>query len=93
MIVWVVLLCSTVIVVVAVSRLYTSVRSSGTDDPSGMVGQEGIAQETFTQEGRVLARGELWRATSDGGIVQKGDTVRVQGVRAGLILVVRRVQK
>jgi membrane-bound ClpP family serine protease len=47
----------------------------------------------FTQEGLVFARGELWKATSDGGIIQKDDTVQVRQVRAGLVLVVSRVQK
>jgi membrane protein implicated in regulation of membrane protease activity len=92
-IVWAIYLGLAAAFLLAVGWLYSSAKASETDDPSGMIGQEGTAQETFTQEGRVLVRGELWKATSDGGIVQKGDTVRVQEVRAGLVLVVHRIQK
>ena len=59
------------------------------DDPSGMVGQVGVAQGTFAADGLILARGELWRATSSDGIVQQGDKVVVQGVGSGLVLIVK----
>jgi membrane-bound ClpP family serine protease len=59
------------------------------DDPSGMVGEVGVAQGTFAADGLILARGELWRATSSAGIVQQGDEVVVQGVGSGLVLIVK----
>lgn len=86
-------LAATIGVVLGARWIYRSAFSLGEDDPSGMLGQHGQAQGTFTQDGMVLVRGELWRATSDGGIIQKGDTVQVQEVRAGLVLVVHRVER
>lgn len=63
------------------------------DDASGMIGRRGVAQETFTQEGVVLVQGELWRATSNGGIINKGASVEVLGLQPGLLLVVRLTQE
>ena len=80
-------------VVLLVGLLYRSANSAASDDPSGMLNQTGVAQVTFTQVGVVVVRGELWRATSDGGIIQKGDSVVVREVRPGLVLVVSKVQK
>ncbi|MFN4896010.1 MAG: NfeD family protein [Pseudomonadota bacterium] len=77
-----------VILVISVYRWATAVSQ---DDPSGMIGQQGVAQETFAREGLVLVRGELWRATSDGGIIEKGDTVLVHEIRSGLMLVVQKL--
>ncbi len=62
------------------------------DDPTGMVGLEAVAEETFSHEGRVFVRGELWRATTERGIVQKGQRVVVTEVRPGLLLVVGSVK-
>ncbi len=91
--VWPLYLICLVALVIAGFWIYRSGMVNSGDDPSGMVGQQGVAQETFAQEGVVMVRGELWRATSDGGIVQKGDTVQVREIRAGLILVVHRVER
>jgi len=90
---WLVYLFIAAGVVLLVGLLYRPAGSAASDDPSGMLNQTGVAQGTFTQEGVVVVRGELWRATSDGGIIQKGDKVVVREVRPGLILVVSRVQK
>ncbi len=90
---WIILLALLCGAVAVVALVWKALSASGVDDPTGMVGQEGIAQETFTQAGIVFARGELWKATSDGGIIQKGDTVRVQAVRSGLVLLVSGVKK
>ena len=60
------------------------------DDPSGMIGEVGEAQCAFAEDGLVLARGELWRATSSVGIVQQGEKVVVQGVSSGLVLIVKK---
>jgi len=90
---WLVYLLIAAGVVLLVGLLYRSANSAASDDPSGMLNQTGVAQGTFTQVGVVVVRGELWRATSDGGIIQKGDSVVVREVRPGLVLVVSRVQK
>ena len=91
--VWVLGLVTLLVVVAIVALVWKAITPGDVDDPTGMVGQQGIAQDTFTQEGLVFARGELWKATSDGGIIQKDDTVQVRQVRAGLVLVVSRLQE
>ena len=65
--------------------------SATLDDPSGMLGLEGVAQDNFTSSGLVLVRGELWRATSSHGIVPRGARVRVVEVGPGLSVVVEHV--
>ncbi len=76
--------------IVLVALLRRSKRQSG--DQLGMVGLEGVAEETFSREGKVFVRGELWRATARKGIVQKGSRVRVESVEPGLLLVVESVK-
>jgi membrane-bound ClpP family serine protease len=49
-----------------------------------LIGLEGIAQEAFVREGFVLIRGELWRARSEKGVIQKGDRVIVTRIGDGL---------
>jgi membrane-bound ClpP family serine protease len=74
------------ICLVLVALLRRSKRPVG--DHLDMVGLEGVAEETFSREGKVFVRGELWRATARKGIIQKGSQVRVQSVEPGLLLVV-----
>jgi membrane-bound ClpP family serine protease len=57
-----------------------------------MVGLVGVAEETFSREGKVFVRGEIWRATTPRGIIQKGAQVRVQSIEPGLLLVVESVK-
>lgn len=90
---WLVYLLIAAGAVLLVGLFYRSTGAAPSDDPSGMLNQTGTAQGTFTQEGVVVVRGELWRATSNGGIIEKGDSVLVREVRPGLILVVSKVQK
>jgi membrane-bound ClpP family serine protease len=61
-------------------------RHAGFEDLTGVVGLFGKAEETFTTEGTVMVRGEIWKATSKKGIVRKGDRVRVVRVVTGLLL-------
>jgi membrane-bound ClpP family serine protease len=61
-------------------------------DQQDMLGLEGVAEETFSREGKVFVRGELWRATAKKGIIQKGSRVRVESVEPGLLLVVESVK-
>ncbi len=81
-----------VLLAVALVALWLGRSLSTKDDPTGMIGLEAIAEETFAQEGMVFVRGELWRATTERGIVQKGQRVVVTGVRPGLMLVVESVK-
>ncbi|MEN9847149.1 MAG: NfeD-like C-terminal, partner-binding [Pseudomonadota bacterium] len=52
----------------------------------GMVGVRGTADQTFTSEGTVSVNGEIWKATSRKGIINKGDRIRVIAIKAGLLL-------
>ncbi len=83
------LLAVLVCVALAVARVS---RGSATIDPAGVVGLEGTAENTFSREGVVFVRGELWRATTMRGIVQKGERVKILEVRPGLLVVVERVE-
>lgn len=60
-------------------------------DGAAMIGLEGEARETFTSSGMVHVRGELWRATTPRGIIERGSAVRVVAMRPGLVLVVEKV--
>ena len=61
---------------------------TGVLNPIGLLGR---AEETFTRQGTILVQGEIWKATTLKGIVQKGDCVKVLGLREGLVLEVERV--
>jgi len=53
-----------------------------------MVGVRGIAEERLDSSGYARVRGELWQVEVRGGTpVEKGEAVRVQGIR-GLTLIV-----
>jgi membrane protein implicated in regulation of membrane protease activity len=56
----------------------------------GMVGEKGIAEERLDPSGYIRIHGELWKAELIGGgpPVEKGESVRVQGIR-GLVLLVQ----
>jgi membrane protein implicated in regulation of membrane protease activity len=54
----------------------------------GLVGATGEAQETFSSEGKVLVRGELWKASAPHGIIQRGTKVRITGYKGALTLIV-----
>jgi membrane-bound ClpP family serine protease len=52
----------------------------------GMVGVRGTADQTFTSEGTVSVNGEIWKATSRKGIINKGERIRVVALKPGLVL-------
>jgi membrane-bound ClpP family serine protease len=58
-----------------------------------MVGLKGVAQETFVVQGTILVRGEIWKATSRQGIIQRGESVRVTAMSQGLLLEVEKVDR
>ena len=68
--------------------LWFLLKAGPSEDPLKMVGLEGIAQETFSKEGMVFVRGELWRATAHHGLIVRGARVIVLGVEPGLLLIV-----
>ena len=60
-------------------------------DPASLVGQEGVALETFSSSGSIMVQGEEWKATSSRGIIEKGHVVRVIKHESGLVLLVETI--
>jgi membrane-bound serine protease (ClpP class) len=60
-------------------------------DIVGLVGLTGEALDSFSEVGSVSVRGEIWRATTKRGIIQRGERIRVVAVEAELTLLVERV--
>lgn len=56
-------------------------------DPTAMIGETGTAVSACRPDGQVQVRGELWSASCRNG-VDAGDSVRVDDVEDGLVLVV-----
>lgn len=67
-------------------RAYDSDRLVGANS---IVGARGIAEDRLAPSGYVWVRGELWLAEvmGDGGPIDKGEGVRVQGIRGFRLLV------
>jgi membrane-bound ClpP family serine protease len=67
-------------------RAYDSDRLVGANS---IVGARGIAKDRLAPSGYVWVRGELWRAEvmGDGRPIDKGEGVRVQGIRGFRLLV------
>jgi membrane-bound ClpP family serine protease len=86
---WLILLGATVALVFIVLVWRTNLGAS--DDASAMIGLEGEACETFSSGGMIRVRGELWRATTPRGIIERGSAVRVVALRPGLVLVVEKI--
>ena len=58
-----------------------------------LVGRHGVAQGTFVEDGMILIQGELWKAESRSGIIEKGCPVEVVEMLPGLRVVVKRVEE
>ena len=86
----------TIIVVAALVVLALIVRRVNLQVPGGdnggVVGLVGTAEETFTTVGTVLVRGELWKATSRMGIIERGERVRVVRLQEGLTVEVEKAE-
>lgn len=63
-------------------------------DPGSMIGLRGTAKDRLAPSGYVHVRGELWQAEimEGGSPIEKGDSVRVMGIR-GLTLLVQPKEK
>jgi membrane protein implicated in regulation of membrane protease activity len=68
---------------------HPTVLLEGVTSPESIVGSEGIVQQDLAPEGYVQVRGELWKASSTAGGLNKGDEVIVTGID-GLKLTVER---
>ena len=64
--------------------LYKSV-----SDPNSIIGNEGVVEVALNPEGYVRVRGELWKASSADGPLDKGDEIKVTGL-AGMKLTVEK---
>lgn len=52
----------------------------------GLVGKDGEAIESVTSKGRVFVQGEIWNATTNSGVIEKGEKIIVLGIKEGLLL-------
>ena len=62
---------------------------SGLED---MIGKVGEARRTLEPKGEVFIEGELWKAQSISGKIEKGEHVRVKEIK-GLTLIVEKITK
>jgi len=70
---------------IAIGKAVQVRRRPVTVGPQRIVGQAGEVR----RDGFVFVNGELWRAhTAGGGALEEGETVRVEGIEDGLVLVV-----
>lgn len=74
--------------------VWRSYDARGSEEGHDMIGERGMAEERLNPEGYISVRGELWRAESvqDVSPVEKGDRVRICGIR-GLTLLVKTENK
>ena len=75
-----------IILLLRLVRTSNSSQEGSGKDLTGVVGLVGKATQTFTTDGTVEVRGEIWKATSKRGIVREGDRVRVVKAAPGLLL-------
>jgi membrane-bound ClpP family serine protease len=59
--------------------------------PFRLVGADAEASETFVEKGHVYVFGELWRAASRSGVIERGDRVRILAVGEGMVLEVEKI--
>ena len=57
-----------------------------------LVGQVGMVRKALDPTGLVFVHGELWQAHTDGGPLEVGTPVQVQGIEDGLVLEVSRAE-
>jgi membrane-bound serine protease (ClpP class) len=56
-----------------------------------MIGKTAIAVTVLNPKGEVRVQGEIWRAESSSGLIQKGELVSVKAIR-GLVVIVEKVK-
>ena len=62
-------------------------RSKTVTGAEGMVGETGKAMDAFETTGQVLVHGEIWRAESVGGKIEKGQSIRVTAIENFKLLI------
>src|SRR5262249_57114363 len=53
---------------------------------SELVGQVGVVRDALSPVGTVFVRGELWKARSDDGPLERGASIRVDSIDDDLVL-------
>jgi membrane protein implicated in regulation of membrane protease activity len=69
---------------------HPTVLLEGVTSPETIVGSEGVVQQDLAPEGYVQVRGELWKASSTGGSIKKGDEVIITGIEGLKLTVIRK---
>jgi membrane-bound serine protease (ClpP class) len=62
--------------------------ATGGDSLVGLIGK---AAENISAKGRIFVNGEYWKATCNGGIIEKGAQAKVVAIKPGMILEVEKV--
>lgn len=70
-------------------KVRKTLKSKITTGSEGLIGQEGRALENFTTRGKVMVNGEVWSATAEEGVVERGAPVVVVSINDGLLLKVK----
>ncbi|MGB9722415.1 MAG: NfeD family protein [Chloroflexia bacterium] len=89
---WAIALVAGLVLLVVILILYAAVRGQRrpvVSGPEALVGMIGIARENLAPEGMIFVDGALWRARSEEGPIQAGESVEVISLE-GLLLHVRR---
>jgi membrane-bound serine protease (ClpP class) len=66
-------------------------RRSKLTGPEAMMGKKGIAVTNLTPKGEVRVQGEIWRAESSSGDIQKNERVTIKTLK-GLVVIVEKTQ-
>jgi membrane-bound serine protease (ClpP class) len=75
-----------VMVGLAVAKIVQVRRAGVVTGQEELIGQVGVVRQALDPEGVVFVHGELWRARTEGGTVEPGETVRVEALDDGLTL-------
>jgi membrane-bound serine protease (ClpP class) len=78
-----------VLMMFAVTKVVQARRRRPVTGQEELVGQVGLVRKTLNPAGTVFVHGELWQARSEGEPIRTGQTVVVEGIEDGLVLVVR----
>jgi membrane-bound serine protease (ClpP class) len=77
------------LVALAVTKIVQARRRRPVTGQEELVGQVGVVRRTLDPAGLVFVHGELWQARTDGEPIQPGESVLVEGMDEGLVLLVR----
>jgi membrane protein implicated in regulation of membrane protease activity len=58
--------------------------------PDDLIGMKGKACDNLAPYGMVSVNGEIWNARTEGGIIEKGEEIKVEAVEDGMVLKVKK---